>query len=102
VAQLLKDQVRGIDCPARWGGEEFLIMLIETDMEGGLTVAERIRSRLEKTTFDFDGATLPPVTMTFGLSQYQGANDTLDSCIKRADKALYAGKAKGKNTVVNA
>jgi diguanylate cyclase (GGDEF)-like protein len=99
VAQVLKEQVRGIDCPARWGGEEFLIMLIETDIEGGQTVAERIRCRIEESAFTFNGITLP-VTMTFGLSQYQGANDTLDSCIKRADKALYAGKDQGKNRVI--
>ncbi|MEW6080119.1 MAG: GGDEF domain-containing protein [Thermodesulfobacteriota bacterium] len=102
VAQLLKDQVRNIDCPARWGGEEFLIMLIETDLEGGLAVAERIRNRLEETGYTFNGVDIPPVTMTFGLSQYQGASDTLDSCIKRADKALYTGKSRGKNTVVTA
>lgn len=99
VAQLLREQVRGIDCPSRWGGEEFLIMLIETDIEGGRTVAERIRDKIENTSFAFNGLALT-VTMTFGLSQYEGAKDTLDSCIKRADKALYAGKYQGKNRVV--
>lgn len=99
VAQLLREQVRGIDCPSRWGGEEFLIMLIETDIESGRTVAERIRSKIEEASFTFNGTPLP-ITMTFGLSQYQGANDTLDSCIKRADKALYAGKYEGKNRVI--
>lgn len=101
VAQILREQVRSIDCPARWGGEEFLIMLIETDLEGGKAVAERIRDQLQKTAFTFNGVTIPPVTITFGLSQFQGANDTLDSCIKRADKALYGGKSQGKNTVVS-
>jgi len=99
VAQLLKDQVRGIDCPSRWGGEEFLIMLIETDIENGKAVAERIRSKIEKENFSFHGTPIP-VTMTFGLSQFQGVNDTLDSCIKRADKAMYEGKRQGKNRVI--
>ena len=99
IGELLKEQVRGIDCPARWGGEEFLIMLIETDLESGKTVAERIRKKIETADFTFDGTALP-VTMTFGLSEYQGANDTLDSCIKRTDKALHIGKHQGKNKVI--
>ena len=99
VAQLLKDQVRGIDCPCRWGGEEFLIMLIETSIENGKNVAERIRDKIEKNHFSFHGTPIP-VTMTFGLSQFQGVNDTLDSCIKRADKAMYEGKRRGKNRVI--
>ena len=100
VAQLLKDQVRGIDCPARWGGEEFLIMLIETDIESGKTVAERIRNKIETTAINYNGKPVS-VTMTFGVSQFHGTNDTIDSCIKRADKALYAGKHLGKNRVVD-
>lgn len=100
VAQVLKDEVRGIDCPCRWGGEEFLIMLIETSIDNGKTVAERIRNKIEKNNFSFHGTPIP-ITMTFGLSQFQGVNDTLDSCIKRADKALYEGKRLGKNRVIS-
>lgn len=98
VAQLLVDQVRDIDCPARWGGEEFLIMLIEADITIGHTVAERIREKIESSPFIFNNVPVP-VTMTFGLSQFQGLNDTIESCIKRADNALYAGKQQGKNRV---
>ena len=99
VARLLKDQVRGIDCPARWGGEEFLIMLIETDIESGKTVAERIRNKIQTADIIHNGIPIS-VTMTFGVSQFHGTDDTIDSCIKRADKALYAGKHQGKNRVV--
>ena len=74
-------------------------MLIETSIENGKNVAERIRDKIEKNHFSFHGTPIP-VTMTFGLSQFQGVNDTLDSCIKRADKAMYEGKRRGKNRVI--
>ncbi len=99
IARLLKDQIRGIDCSARWGGEEFLIMLIETDIENGKLVAERIRQKIETAIIIHNGISIP-VTMTFGLSQYNGTDDTIESCIKRADMALYTGKQQGKNRVV--
>lgn len=98
IARLLTDQVRGIDAPARWGGEEFLIMLIETDIENGKVVAERIRHKIETAVIIYNGISIP-ITMTFGLSQYNGAEDTIESCIKRADIALYTGKQQGKNRV---
>jgi len=101
IAHLLKDQVRGIDCSSRWGGEEFLIMLVETDLDGGQNVAERIRKRIEKSVFTYKDTKIP-VTMTFGLSMYQGTGDDIEACIKRADNALYEGKNQGRNRVVTA
>lgn len=99
VARLMKNQVRGIDCPSRWGGEEFLLLLVETDREGACTVAERIRKKIQDTNFIFKQNRLP-VTMTFGLSVFDGADDDIEKCIKRADQALYDGKHQGKNRVV--
>lgn len=99
IGGLLRDQVRGIDCPSRWGGEEFLVMLVDTDQEGGLRVAERIRRKIENTFFDYQNARLP-VTMTLGLSVYRDSDENIDQCIKRADNALYEGKNQGKNKVV--
>ncbi|MFZ5564982.1 MAG: GGDEF domain-containing protein [Thermodesulfobacteriota bacterium] len=101
VARLIKNQVRGIDCPSRWGGEEFLIMLVETDRDGAFTVAERIRKKIQDTDFTFKGKPLP-VTMTFGLSVFHGTGDDAEACIRRADQALYEGKRQGKNRVVAA
>lgn len=101
IAHLFKDQVRGIDCPSRWGGEEFLIMLVDTHLEGGEKVAERIRKKIESTAFEYKNANIP-VTMTFGLSMYQGSDDHIEDCIKRADNALYEGKNQGRNRVVTA
>lgn len=99
LAKLMKDMVRGIDFTARWGGEEFLIMLVETDLDDGQNVAERIRKKIESTEFVHKDVTIP-ITMTFGLSTYKGASDNIEACIKRADESLYKGKHQGKNKVV--
>jgi diguanylate cyclase (GGDEF)-like protein len=101
IGSILRNQVRGIDCPARWGGEEFLIILVDTDLESGQRVAERIRRKIENTNFSHKNKKLP-VTITFGLSVYQNTDDSIDKSIKRADKALYEGKNQGKNIVVAA
>ena len=101
ISQLMKDVVRGIDFTSRWGGEEFLIMLVETDLDDGQNVAERIRKKIEDTEFKYNNVNIP-ITMTFGLSVYKGASDNIEACIKRADQALYKGKHQGKNMVVAA
>ncbi len=99
VAQLLIEQVRDLDCPARWEGGTFLIMLVETDIEVARMVAERIRKKIEETAFSHNGTPLT-VTMTLGLSVHQTTDIHLDSCIKRANQALAAGKQQGKNRVI--
>jgi len=99
IGSILRNQARGIDCPSRWGGEEFLLILVDTDIESGQRVAERIRKKIENTNFNYKNKRLP-VTMTFGLSIYQATDESIDKCIERADKALYDGKNRGKNIVV--
>jgi diguanylate cyclase (GGDEF)-like protein len=74
-------------------------MLVETDLDDGQNVAERIRKKIEDTEFKYNNVNIP-VTMTFGLSVYKEASDDIESCIKRADQALYKGKHQGKNRVV--
>lgn len=99
ITLIIKDQIRGIDCFSRWGGEEFLIMLIETSLDGGQNVAERIRKKIEEAEFNYKNSNIS-VTMTFGLSVHQGTDDNIESCIKRADQALYEGKKQGKNRII--
>ena len=99
IGSILKNLVRGIDCPSRWGGEEFLIMLVETDVEGGQRVAERVRRKIENTNFKYDQSNLPD-SMTFCLSIYQITDNNIDECMKTADKGLYEGKNREKNKVV--
>jgi diguanylate cyclase (GGDEF)-like protein len=99
IGRILKNQVRGIDCSSRWGDDEFLILLVDTDLEGGQRVAERIRKKVENTSFQYQGKGLA-VTMTFGLSIYQSADEQIDACVRRSDDALEEGKRQGKNRVV--
>ena len=98
VAPILRGVLRGQDAVARWGGEEFLFLLPDTDLRGAGVVAEKLRATLESTEFTFEGRRVP-VAMTFGVAVYTpGAS--IEDCITRADRALYSGKHAGKNQVV--
>ncbi len=99
VSLLMKDSLRKQDVVARWGGEEFLIMLPETEMEGGIQAIEKLRETLANTLYEYKGNQFS-VTMTFGVTIYDGSCD-VDTCIKHADEVLYAGKRGGRNRVVS-
>jgi len=98
AAGLLKNIIRKIDIVARWGGEEFLFLLPNTDLKGGKIIAEKIRKKLDTSFFRFKDIELK-ITMTFGVSVFTKSMD-IDDCIKNADQALYQGKNGGKNCVV--
>lgn len=97
TSALLKKCVRGQDAVARWGGEEFLLFLPETDQEGAVQLAEKLRKKIADTTVLYKGLNLQ-VTLTFGVASYQEAG--FEETIKKSDLALYQGKNKGKNCVV--
>lgn len=101
ISDIIRGQLRNVDCPSRWGGEEFLILLVETDLEGCGIVAERIREKIRQTVFRYNGIPLK-ITLTFGISTCKNADEEIERCIKRADQALYRGKKKGKNCVIAA
>jgi two-component system cell cycle response regulator len=97
----LRKAVRGIDLVSRFGGEEFVVVMPETDMGTAFAVAERIRERIAALPFPIAGRTREvPVTISIGIAQLMGADDTSDSLLKRADRALYAAKRDGRNRVV--
>ncbi len=98
ISDLMKSMVRKQDIIGRWGGEEFILLLPESPLNGGKRVAEGIRKKIEANSFSFNGNQFS-LTMTFGISEFNGTSD-IDTCIKKADKALYSGKQKGKNCVV--
>jgi diguanylate cyclase (GGDEF)-like protein len=96
-AELLSVHVRDIDVPARLGGEEFAILLRETDARGAAAVAERIRRALPAAVAAVRG--LPsPVTASFGVAELREPH-SVDDLLRRADVALYGAKRAGKNCV---
>ena len=98
VAQTMRSTIRKQDIVARWGGEEFLLLLPETPLEGGKVAAEKVREKIENSNFKYNNDLLS-VTITFGVSVYNNIME-IDDCIKKADQALYRGKHKGRNCVV--
>ncbi len=97
VAEAVRASVRPGDVAARWGGEEFILFFAEVDMDLAGVIAERVRQAVEAVAppSQFEGRS---ITITVGLAERQPA-ETLDQCIHRADRALYAGKQAGKNRV---
>jgi two-component system cell cycle response regulator len=98
-AERLRRGVRNIDLVSRYGGEEFLLVMPETDAGFAGAVAERLRSDVEKVPFKTRSAVFP-LTVSIGLAEWQGPSDTAEALIKRADTALYSAKRAGRNRVV--
>jgi two-component system, cell cycle response regulator len=97
----VKKSIRGIDLACRYGGEEFVIVMPETDMAVAAMVAERLRRRIASEAFSISQATRSvEVTISVGLAALSAPNDTAANVLKRADKALYRAKRDGRNRVV--
>jgi two-component system cell cycle response regulator len=100
-AMRIKRSIRGIDLACRYGGEEFVIVMPETDMAVAAMVAERLRRRIAAEPFSIaQGANQIPVTISIGIAALRGKEDTAASLLKRADQALYRAKRDGRNRVV--
>ncbi len=95
VAGILQEEVRSVDVVCRVGGEEFALLLPETDAPGARLVAERIRSRCAETPVP----DLGPVTVSIGVSAVPDHAVGRDELIESADRALYLAKREGKNRV---
>ncbi len=94
----LRKHVREADELARWGGEEFLLLSPETQLNEATSLAARLCRDLAETEFAVDGQHLR-VTASFGVTLYR-PGEPLDTCLKRADDALYTAKDQGRNQVV--
>ncbi len=95
VAQCLQRNVRQIDILCRYGGEEFAILLSETNIEQAMQTAERIRLEIENLSLIF-GNTAIAITISLGLAEFQHT-ENLDQLLRHADKALYEAKHAGRN-----
>lgn len=98
VAQVIVDNVRPTDFVFRYGGEEFLIVLVETGSEDAANVAERIRSDMASRAFDTGVSGGLSVTASIGIAMHSGHPDQR-YLIKAADEALYRAKERGRNRV---
>ncbi len=95
----LRKNVRGIDLACRFGGEEFVVVMPDTEAAIAEKVAERIRAEIAETPFDIAGKPMP-VTVSVGVSSLKRGPDSVADLMKRADIALYEAKQNGRNRVV--
>ena len=98
VGTILEERTRDIDRVARWGGEEFILLLPETSTDGAAVLAENLREVIAGHLFEFEGEQLS-ITMTFGIAVHR-KGESMDACIARADTAMYHGKEQGRNKVM--
>jgi diguanylate cyclase (GGDEF)-like protein len=98
VASVLKQLCRQTDVVSRFGGEEFLVILSGTDLHGAEISSEKIRKALDEDVHD-DFAGIPRVTASFGVAQWHPSEADFKDTLRRADRALYQAKRKGRNCV---
>ena len=100
-ADRIKDYIRNMDMGVRYGGEEFVIIMPETDLSQVAIVAERIRAAVAGAPFVADTASgLLDATCSIGIASLHAGLETPEELIKRADSALYRAKHTGRNRVV--
>ncbi|MGI8732280.1 MAG: sensor domain-containing diguanylate cyclase [Pyrinomonadaceae bacterium] len=95
LADSLRDELRAVDMPVRFGGDEFAVILPQADLEGALIVAERLRARIEQTEVPGYGG----ITASFGLATFPLHASSRDTLVVAADRALYNSKNFGRNRV---
>jgi len=100
-ARRLKSNVRGIDLACRFGGEEFVIVMPDTDADVARKVAERLRSDIESAPFVIGGSAVQ-LTVSIGVASLMPGADSVRELMRRADVALYDAKNSGRNRVVAA
>ena len=94
VANLLGQNCRVSDTLGRWGGEEFLVLCPQTDIDGAVACADALRKKIHSSVFDHGAS----VTASFGVAEVQ-SGETIDGLISRVDKALYEAKGGGRNRI---
>ena len=102
LGQLLHSQIRAIDTIGRYGGDEFTILLVDTDHDRALEVGERVRRAVEEAVFSADRGLELQLTLSIGVASYPGNGNTSQQLLDLSDKAMYLGKALGRNMVCSA
>jgi two-component system cell cycle response regulator len=102
-ANRISANIRGIDLACRYGGEEFVVVMPDTDVDFAYTIAERLRQGVETTPFEI--SRMPgslKVTISIGIAASLGGDDNAEKLLHRADQALYRAKREGRNRVIKA
>ena len=99
IANLIRQNLRQVDMPGRFGGEEFAIILPHTDLNAAYVTAERLRQCIESTPAVYNSIEIP-FSVSIGIATYQDDIENEDEIYKLADDALYEAKRKGRNLTV--
>ena len=101
TAQVAAAQVRAMDVLARYGGDEFVLLLPQTSAQQALSIAERIRAGMAASHVETEQGRLA-VTLSMGIAEisFTAQDESMESIVRRADEALYAAKAEGRNRIV--
>jgi len=100
LSNILKESTRKVDSVCRWGGEEFLILLVDTNTIGAYNLLEKIRVEVEESYIKIADGRLLNCTISIGISKINSNDiDAVDTSIINADKALYSSKHNGKNKI---
>ena len=99
LVRCIREQLRGSDVMARYGGDEFIVLLTETNNIGALEMGERIRRAVEMSRFDVRGGGIN-ITVSIGVASYPEHGGDLDVILDKADKAMYRAKQRGRNQVI--
>ena len=95
ICNIISNNIRESDIFGRWGGEEFILLLPQTNLDNAYIVAENLRNKIENHSFEKVGQK----TISIGISQFDNIEDT-KQFIKRADDAMYKAKNSGRNKVL--
>jgi diguanylate cyclase (GGDEF)-like protein/PAS domain S-box-containing protein len=98
LVRICRDKLRDADITFRWGGEEFMVVLPDASAEVAVAVAERLRSGVEAAEIFYDGQRIR-ITVSIGVTEAWESDSDADSVVRRADRALYCGKDRGRNRV---
>jgi len=99
-ARRLSLNVRAIDLPCRFGGEEFVVLMPETESADAVNIAERVRQQVAEAPFTLSDGRRLNVTVSVGVATSQGPGDSPEALLKRADEGVYEAKSSGRNRVV--
>ncbi|MCT7910644.1 GGDEF domain-containing protein [Arcobacter lacus] len=95
LSTFISSNIRSTDIIARWGGEEFILILDTTDLYQAQNISDKLRIGIENFKFQIVGK----VTISMGISEFKNEVETFNEVFKRADKALYQAKETGRNKV---